>query len=183
MRISKQPIKATSTTEMMFVCPECHNQSLTDLDTEVYSILDIDHDDHFVCDEFGSEFYGEVGYDMKPKFTKIKDVEAATNTCNIGVMPIIDADEDEKINAAISPGRRSEITKRIHDDVQNRAIKWFKEDYGDPDISLNDINSMLVVDETQADDGRTIVEVRAELSYDGMWELSEVLNKVIAKYD
>ena len=110
-------------------------------------------------------------------------IEAATNTCNIGVMPILDSDEDEKINAAISPKRKSETIKRIHDAVQNRAVKWFKEDYGDPDISLNDINSMLVVDETQADDGRTIVEVRAELSYDGMWELSEALNKVITKYD
>lgn len=269
MKITKKSITASTDSEMMFWCPKCHNQAVTDVDTEVHQLLDLDYQDHCVCNECGAEFLGEVTHDLKVKLTpidekvtasldskgglsfklrneiyeflddcggytdynqKIEDVVdefgispdmaegvvwdwslnnkaewhdtadqedeeadyeedvvdeeglyAATNTCNIPANPEI-IEEDEQINTSITAARRISI-KDLHDDVQDAAINWFKTSYGDPDITLNDINEMLVVDINDADDGRTIVEVRAELSYDGMWELAEVLNPIVAKYD
>lgn len=273
MKITKKSITASTNAELLFMCPKCHNEAVSDLDADVRKLADVGYHDRCVCNECGAQFVSEVKHDNKVKLVPVTDEEwdevkgsidsryglsfdriaeiyeflddcggytdynqkiedvtdmfeispdvaesvvwdwslnkeaewrdtvdeededadheedvvdeeglyAATNTCNIPANPEI-IEEDEQINTSITAARRISI-KDLHDDVQDAAINWFKTSYGDPDITLNDINEMLVVDINNADDGRTIVEVRAELSYDGMWELAEVLNPIVAKYD
>lgn len=272
MKISKKTITASTSAEMLFMCPKCHNEAVSDLDADVRKLADVGYHDRCVCNECGAQFVSEVKYDNKVKLIPVTDEEwdevkgsidsryglsfdriaeiyeflddcggytdynqkiedvtdmfnvspdiaesvvwdwslnkeaewrdtadeedeepdyddeyddtdlyAATNTCSIPVNPEV-IEEDDQINTSITAARKISI-KDIHDGVQNAAVRWFKTSYGDPDLTLNDINEMLIVDIHEADDGRTIVEVRAELSYDGMWELAEVLNKIVAKYD
>ena len=273
MKISKKTITASTSAEMLFMCPKCHNEAVSDLDADVRKLADVGYHDRCVCNECGAQFVSEVKYDNKVKLIPVTDEEwdevkgsidsryglsfdriaeiyeflddcggytdynqkiedvtdmfevspdvaesvvwdwslnkeaewhdtideedeepdyypdqddtdlyAATNTCGIPVNPEV-IEEDDQINATIKPWQKNSANKDIHDDVQDAAIQWFQTSYGDPDLTLNDINEMLVVDIHEADDGRTVVEVRAELSYDGMWELAEVLNKIVAKYD
>lgn len=68
--------------------------------------------------------------------------------------------------------------KELHDEVQETAINYLKEGGFD----LNEISDMLFVEEDKIEDG-VRVEVRCELSYEGMWNLGELLNPIVAKYD
>lgn len=181
MKITKKKITASANQPMHFWCPKCRNQAVLDVDNDVHSIMDVDYQDHFICEECASEFLGEVTHDLKVKLTPVKDVEAATNSCNIGVAPMVIDDDD--VEAATQPWHADETMKEIYDAVQTAAIEWFQQNYGDPEITLNDIDELLVVETSVEDDGRIYVGVRAELSYDGMSDLADALNPVLEEYD
>lgn len=195
MKIKKQQVQASVDNIIYFQCPACQTKALVDVDNEVRSLLDVDYQDRFVCDECGEEFLGEVGYDLKPKFTKIADnVESATNTCGIAARPDqLKKLEDEVVSAATPPYRKREIVKSLQDKLINRCAKWFRDDFGHmddselteflPELGYNDINDMFVVEVTLEDDGRIRAEVRAELSYDGLYDLGEACNPIVQKYD
>lgn len=194
MKLTKTSIIA-GTSNIYFQCPSCQTKALVDVDNEVRRLLDIDYQDRFVCEECGEEFLGEVGYDLKPKFTKIADnVESATNTCGIAARPDqLKKLEDEVVSAATPPYRKREIVKSLQDKLINRCAKWFRDDFGHmddselteflPELGYNDINDMFVVEVTLEDDGRIRAEVRAELSYDGLYDLGEACNPIVQKYD
>lgn len=195
MKIKKQQVQASVDNIIYFQCPACQTKALVDVDNEVHRLLDIDYQDRFVCEECGEEFLGEVGYDLKPKFTKIADnVESATNTCGIAARPDqLKKLEDEVVSAATPPYRKREIVKSLQDKLINRCAKWFRDDFGHmddselteflPELGYNDINDMFVVEVTLEDDGRIRAEVRAELSYDGLYDLGEACNPIVQKYD
>ena len=195
MKIKKQPVQASVDNIIYFQCPACQTKALVDVDNEVRRLLDIDYQDRFVCEECGEEFLGEVGYDLKPKFTKIADnVESATNTCGIAARPDqLKKLEDEVVSAATPPYRKREIIRSLQDKLINRCAKWFRDDFGHmddselaeflPELGYNDINDMFVVEVTLEDDGRIRAEVRAELSYDGLYDLGEACNPIVQKYD
>lgn len=195
MKIKKQQVQAAVDNIIYFQCPACQTKALVDVDNEVRRLLDIDYQDRFVCEECGEEFLGEVGYDLKPKFTKIADnVESATNTCGIAARPDqLKKLEDEVVSAATPPYRKREIVKSLQDKLINRCAKWFRDDFGHmddselteflPELGYNDINDMFVVEVTLEDDGRIRAEVRAELSYDGLYDLGEACNPIVQKYD
>lgn len=194
MKLTKTPIIA-GTSNIYFQCPSCQTKALVDVDNEVRRLLDIDYQDRFVCEECGEEFLGEVGYDLKPKFTKIADnVESATNTCGIAARPDqLKKLEDEVVSAATPPYRKREIIKSLQDKLITRCAKWFRDDFGHmddselaeflPELGYNDLNDMFVVEVTLEDDGRIRAEVRAELSYDGLYDLGEACNPIVQKYD
>lgn len=195
MKIKKQQVQASVDNIIYFQCPACQTKALVDVDNEVRRLLDIDYQDRFVCEECGEEFIGEVGYDLKPKFTKIADnVESATNTCGIAARPDqLKKLEDEVVSAATPPYRKREIVKSLQDKLINRCAKWFRDDFGHmddselaeflPELGYNDLNDMFVVEVTLEDDGRIRAEVRAELSYDGLYDLGEACNPIVQKYD
>ena len=195
MKITKQKVLAAVDNIIYFQCPACQTKALVDVDNEVHRLLDIDYQDRFVCEECGEEFLGEVGYDLKPKFTKIADnVESATNTCGIAARPDqLKKLEDEVVSAATPPYRKREIIKSLQDKLINRCAKWFRDDFGHmddselteflPELGYNDLNDMFVVEVTLEDDGRIRAEVRAELSYDGLYDLGEACNPIVQKYD
>ena len=195
MKIKKQQVQASVDNIIYFQCPACQTKALVDVDNEVRRLLDIDYQDRFVCEECGEEFLGEVGYDLKPKFTKIADnVESATNTCGIAARPDqLKKLEDEVVSAATPPYRKREIVKSLQDKLITRCAKWFRDDFGHmddselteflPELGYNDINDMFVVEVTLEDDGRIRAEVRAELSYDGLYDLGEACNPIVQKYD
>lgn len=110
MKLTNTPIIA-GTSNIYFQCPSCQTKALVDVDNEVRRLLDIDYQDRFVCEECGEEFLGEVGYDLKPKFTKIADnVESATNTCGIAARPDqLKKLEDEVVSAAKNYGGAYDI--------------------------------------------------------------------------
>ena len=195
MKIKKQKVLAAVDNIIYFQCPACQTKALVDVDNEVRRLLDVDYQDRFVCEECGEEFLGEVGYDLKPKFTKIADnVESATNTCGIAARPDqLKKLEDEVVSAATPPYRKREIIRSLQDKLINRCAKWFRDDFGHmddselaeflPELGYNDLNDMFVVEVTLEDDGRIRAEVRAELSYDGLYDLGEACNPIVQKYD
>lgn len=195
MKIKKQKVQAAVDNIIYFQCPACQTKALVDVDNEVRSLLDVDYHDRFVCEECGEEFLGEIGYDMKPEFTKITDdIESATNTCGIAARPDqLKEREDEVVSAATPPYRKREIIKSLQDKLINRCAKWFRDDFGHmddnelaeflPELGYNDLNDMFVVEVTLEDDGRIRAEVRAELSYDGLYDLGEACNPIVQKYD
>ena len=195
MKIKKQQVQAAMDNIIYFQCPACQTKALVDVDNEVRRLLDIDYQDRFVCEECGEEFLGEVGYDLKPKFTKIADnVESATNTCGIAARPDqLKKLEDEVVSAATPPYRKREIIKSLQDKLITRCAKWFRDDFGHmddselteflPELGYNDLNDMFVVEVTLEDDGRIRAEVRAELSYDGLYDLGEACNPIVQEYD
>lgn len=195
MKITKQKVLAAVGNIIYFQCPACQTKALVDVDNEVRSLLDVDYQDRFVCEECGEEFLGEIGYDMKPEFTRITDdIESATNTCGIAARPDqLKKPEDEVVSAATPPYRKREIIKSLQDKLINRCAKWFRDDFGHmddselteflPELGYNDLNDMFVVDVTLEDDGRIRAEVRAELSYDGLYDLGEACNPIVQKYD
>ena len=195
MKITKQKVQAAVDNIIYFQCPACQTKALVDVDNEVRSLLDVDYQDRFVCEECGEEFLGEIGYDMKPEFTRITDdIESATNTCGIAARPDqLKKPEDEVVSAATPPYRKREIIKSLQDKLINRCAKWFRDDFGHmddselaeflPELGYNDLNDMFVVEVTLEDDGRIRAEVRAELSYDGLYDLGEACNPIVQKYD
>lgn len=195
MKITKQKVLAAVGNIIYFQCPACQTKALVDVDNEVRSLLDVDYQDRFVCEECGEEFLGEIGYDMKPEFTRITDdIESATNTCGIAARPDqLKKPEDEVVSAATPPYRKREIIKSLQDKLINRCAKWFRDDFGHmndselaeflPELGYNDLNDMFVVEVTLEDDGRIRAEVRAELSYDGLYDLGEACNPIVQKYD
>lgn len=195
MKITKQKVLAAVDNIIYFQCPACQTKALVDVDNEVRSLLDVDYQDRFVCEECGEEFLGEIGYDMKPEFTRITDdIESATNTCGIAARPDqLKKPEDEVVSAATPPYRKREIVKSLQDKLINRCAKWFRDDFGHmddselaeflPELGYNDLNDMFVVEVTLEDDGRIRAEVRAELSYDGLYDLGEACNPIVQKYD
>ena len=195
MKIKKQQVQAAMDNIIYFQCPACQTKALVDVDNEVRSLLDVDYQDRFVCEECGEEFLGEIGYDMKPEFTKITDdIESATNTCGVAVRPDqLKKLEDEVVSAATPPYRKREIIKSLQDKLITRCAKWFRDDFGHmddselaeflPELGYNDINDMFVVEVTLEDDGRIRAEVRAELSYDGLYDLGDACNPIVQKYD
>lgn len=195
MKITKQKVLAAVGNIIYFQCPACQTKALVDVDNEVRSLLDVDYQDRFVCEECGEEFLGEIGYDMKPEFTRITDdIESATNTCGIAARPDqLKKPEDEVVSAATPPYRKREIIKSLQDKLINRCAKWFRDDFGHmddselaeflPELGYNDLNDMFVVEVTLEDDGKIRAEVRAELSYDGLYDLGEACNPIVQKYD
>lgn len=71
--------------------------------------------------------------------------------------------------------------KAIHDRILNAASKRLqKSDMGFP---LSEIADYLVVEEKETEDGALKIEVRCELSYEGMRKLAEALDPIVARYD
>ena len=67
----------------------------------------------------------------------------------------------------------------------NHTIKsWLKTDGGFPeDEAMSYFNDYVVVDIEDAEDDKLKIEIRAELSYEGMESLSEKLDKILSAYD
>lgn len=74
------------------------------------------------------------------------------------------AQKNEAVNAA-----------KVKQDVQNAISAYFKND--------KDALEYVYVDSKKDEQGRTIIEVRAELDYNGMTKLADHLDKVVQKYD
>lgn len=71
--------------------------------------------------------------------------------------------------------------KAIHDKLLNAASKRMqKSDMGFP---LSEIADYLIVEEEETEDGALKIEVRCELSYEGMSKLAEALDPIVARYD
>lgn len=60
----------------------------------------------------------------------------------------------------------------------NNAVSAYMQDEG-----FDDPEQWSVVEVTDADDGRVKVEVRAEISYDGMWNLKDILDPIVTQFD
>lgn len=74
----------------------------------------------------------------------------------------------------------------LEDDIRAGIRQYFLSPEGGwPEDEVDDaLDDYTVVDiHRNDDDNATVVEVRAELSYDGMVELSEILDDIIARYD
>lgn len=152
MKLTKPSIIA-GTSNIYFQCPSCQTKALVDVDNEVRRLLDIDYQDRFVCEECGEEFLGEVGYDLKPKFTKIADnVESATNTCGIAARPDqLKKLEDEVVSAArdddyyeysfmvgdqlewsgLLGGQYQGVVTDVNDEYVTVDVMWTDKDTGD----------------------------------------------------
>lgn len=109
-------------------------------------------------------------YSYLPKLSFVKKIE------------VRDADTDEVESAtninATSSGRKHSI-KTLHDNLLNRASQLMR-NMGYP---LSEIADYLVVEVNPAEEGWISCEVRAELDYDGMEQMIEVLNPIVKKYD
>ena len=73
------------------------------------------------------------------------------------------------------------LIKKIQDDVYNAASDLMQTDYFG--FELNDIAEYLFCDVEQVEDDMLRVELRAELTYNGMTELCQYCNAVVTKYD
>ena len=71
------------------------------------------------------------------------------------------------------------LVKDIHDDVQNAASQFLREELG---WSLSDVADMLFVEPTLNDDN-IVIEVRCELDYDDMIEMCAHLDPVVQSYN
>lgn len=89
--------------------------------------------------------------------------------------------EDSDISGTTVTSRNLDrIRKELTDKLYNAASKLLQTpEYGFP---FDEIANMLFVDINKDSIGLR-VEVRAELSYDGMWSLKEKLDQIIQKYD
>lgn len=91
-----------------------------------------------------------------------------------------DDEEIESCERRVFAASKSDV-KEIHDRLLDKASEVLQsEDYG---YDLKDIADILTIDEEETDDGRLRVEVRCELSYEGMRGLCEELDKIISKVD
>lgn len=76
--------------------------------------------------------------------------------------------------------KNSSYTKEIQDSIYNTASKYLKT----LGWNLNDIADYFICDVEQTEDNRIHVEIRAELEYEDMDKLMEVLDRVInVKFD
>lgn len=82
----------------------------------------------------------------------------------LGPVEIVDDKKNEAVNAA-----------KVKQDVQNAINAYFKND--------KDALEYVYVDSKKDNQGRTIIEVRAELDYNGMTKLADHLDKVVQKHD
>lgn len=73
------------------------------------------------------------------------------------------------------------LIKKIQDDVYNAASDLMQTDYFG--FELNDIAEYLFCDVEQVEDDMLRVELRAELTYNGMTELCQYCDAVVTKYD
>ena len=65
-------------------------------------------------------------------------------------------------------------TTKLKTEIENKIKQFFKNDEDALDWAIVDITE---------DHNEIKVEVRVELDYNGMWNLSELLNPIVSKYD
>ncbi len=161
----------SSTGNKAFICPSCTNKTLYCIDHDVMRNTDVDYHDTFICDECGAELISEPQFDGSIKFVYMTDAST-----DIQFIECADLGRFQ-----IPRWQVSELIKQIHDDIYSTASELLQtEDYG---YDLNDISDMLFCDVKSTGGGRIHVELRAELSYDYMFELCQVCNEAITKYD
>lgn len=146
---------------LMFTCPKCHNDTMVDVDRDVYNVHDIDYHDVFVCGECGEERYGEVQHDGRVKFVSMYTVEESMYV--------------EASNDTIS---KSELESELRNKIKEVMIQKGFEESG-PD-SWDEYSR---VDIYPFDEDRIKIEVGAELSYDSIVELARELDPIVEKLD
>lgn len=146
---------------LMFTCPKCHNDTMVDVDRDVYNVHDIDYHDVFVCGECGEERYGEVQYDGQVKFVSMHTVEESMYV--------------EASNDTISKSKlESELQAKLKEVM---IANGFEESgsAGWDEYSRVDIYPF--------DEDRVKIEVGAELSYDSIVKLARELDPIVEKLD
>lgn len=106
----------------------------------------------------------------------IKDCQNTIGDAAIIPMPSQELLEEVGMTKPVEPVNEAKKSiKEVKEKVMDAIKKYFNDD---PNML-----EYVVVNSRKFDEDRTIIEVRAELSYSGMSELADVLNKVITKYD
>ena len=68
----------------------------------------------------------------------------------------------------------------LNQEIANEVVSWMMSEGGFPENEAEDYS---FVETEQTEDGRIHIEVRAEISYDSMLKLSEVLDSIVSRYD
>ena len=95
-------------------------------------------------------------------------------------VPVDSSEYIESLKSKKAKWKKDKLVKEIQDELYNAASKVLKgPEFGFP---ISEIADILFVD-VSSDDYVIIAEVRAEVSWEGMWKLKEELDKIVSKYD
>ena len=147
---------------MSFKCPICHNKTVYDSERDVYRPYEVDYDDLCICEECGAELRARPQYDGTIKFEVY--VEEAT---------------DVKAYDDITKTKQFKVVNEIQRKVESKARQvMMSPGFGFPEDEVDDY---LFV-ETDVVGDNLKVEVRCELSFEGMMDMAEQLNPIIERY-
>lgn len=146
---------------LMFTCPKCHNNTMVDVDRDVYDVHDIDYHDVFVCGECGEERYGEVQHDGTVKFVSMNTIE-----------------ESMYVRSSDKSISKSDLEARITEKVKEVMIQKGFDESGS--ASWEEYSR---VDIYPFDEDRIKIEVGAELSYSSISELAKELDPIVEELD
>lgn len=76
---SSVDIKSSSQSNLAFMCPCCHNNTVYSTEKDIHNIFDVDYEELFICDECGSELLAVPQYDGTIQF-KILDNDEEINS-------------------------------------------------------------------------------------------------------
>ena len=86
-----------------------------------------------------------------------------------------------KVVERLSPKQFGDKCRVIKEKLMKAAIKVLK--FPEFGFSEDEIVDYLFVEVDSYDSDTIRCEVRCELTYSGMWDLAEMLNPIVAKYD
>ena len=127
--------------------------------------------DHLYADKIIEDTLGDIDFSIEKEVTEEDGSDTYSAIHNVTIYPLkANLDElEEDVNEA---SLEQEIRRAIRDLYPNL-----------PDEDYNDLIGDYLVVETKEEDGRTKVEVRAELSYTQMDKLANKIDPIIQKYD
>lgn len=161
--------------ELSFYCPQCHQKSVYDDDTNVYTYDDINNDDYMQCNNCGAGYYAfrsETGL----KLLSIEEHEFDNDPIGSGKPASTTIAEDKPIFTTSEPIKYSTLVGKL-----TTVTKDFITQHG---VSAKDAVNHYTVDVSLTEDGDYYsIQIHADLDHDDMVELSEILDDIIEDVD